>query len=175
MPTLKQQPSRVKAQKPGIRSYLYIALLDIFNVIQVPTPGTGVGVNATITTDHTFKTTTPGTNGFIKIPLAGLENGKFNFKSEGNFPAMKEMTSFEANTVGLSTEQLEMIEAIGGQPCIALVTAADCKEPTVWQAGCECDPVIINWEFTTDNNILKLSGQSECAPNKYTGAITLQS
>jgi hypothetical protein len=88
---------------------------------------------------------------------------------------MKEMTSFEANTVGLSTEQLEMIEAIGGQPCIALVTAADCKEPTVWQAGCECDPVIINWEFTTDNNILKISGQSECAPNKYTGVITLQS
>jgi hypothetical protein len=35
--------------------------------------------------------------------------------------------------------------------------------------------VIINWEFTTDNNILKISGQSECAPNKYTGVITLQS
>lgn len=177
MALLKAQPGRNKAKNVGISANLYIAPVDLFQVIQKPAVLVGAGVSlgdeATIVTAHTFKTATPA-NGFVKIPLVGINNGKFEIKTEGEFPAEKIVSSFEGIAVGLSAEQLEMIKRLKGQNMIVLLEDAECENGKVYQLGCDCKPVAsLKFDYNTDDNKLKISGSAECIPNIYTGAITL--
>ena len=173
MGVLKRQPGRVKASPADIASYIYIASRDTFNVLSKPVPSTTPGDEATIAADHTFVTATPA-NGFIKIPCTGNKNGKFSVKTEGEFPAQKVVSSFEGNAVGLSAEQIEIMQRLMGIPVIVLISSAKCENPTVYQIGCDCNSINgLMFEFDTDSNVWKISGSSNCFPAVYTGAITL--
>jgi hypothetical protein len=178
--TLKAQPKRVKAKQPGMGGYIWVALLDQFNIIQQPPPtgtGTVAGDEALITATHTFITTgitAPSVNGFIKIPLIPSKSGKFGFKSEGEYPAEKTVADIEAMAVGLDRVQVEMIKRMKGQNVLMLMQDAECDNPVIWQIGCDCKPVdSMKFEFSSDNNELKITGKAECILNEYQGAITL--
>lgn len=175
---LKGQPTRAKAKQAGIGGYLWIASLEEFNVLQKPLPtgtGTTAGDEATITGNHTFKTNAgTTTNGFIKFPLVPTKSGKWEMKTEGDYPSEKVVSSFEVMATGINAVQLEMIKRIKGYNLIALIQDAECDDETIYQIGCDCKPVdSIKVEFSSEDNILKLSGKAECVANEYAGTITL--
>lgn len=178
MSRLKAQPTRVQAKEPGMGGYLWIADVDMFNVIQKPLPvftGTVAGDEATITGTHTFKTGMgPATNGWIRIPLIPTNSGKFMSKRDGEFPSEKTVSSFEAQAVATNATQLEMLRRFKGKNIIALVQDAECNGETVYQIGCECKPCDgLKFEIDSETNIVKLTGSAQCDLAVYTGTITL--
>ena len=177
---LKAQPIRTKARQPGMGGYIWVGLLDQFDVIHKPLAtgtGTVAGDEGVITGTHTFivpLVSPPTTNGLIKIPLIPTKSGKFGFKTEGDYPAEKIVSDIEAMAVGLSKIDIEMIKRLKGQPIIAFVQDAECDDETIYQVGCDCKPVdSMKFEFSSDNNELKITMKAECIVNEYAGALTL--
>lgn len=177
MAKLKRQPVRVTAREIGLGGYLYIADIDDFLVLQKPASigaGTTVGDEATITSDHTFKTSPTGL-GFIKIPLLGTNKGKLDFKTTGEYPAKTSESMIEALTVGTNAEQIEMVKRLKGREIIALIEDAECGDERVFQVGCDCKKASLDFEYTTSNNEMKITVKAACLPNVYDGLITLMS
>ena len=178
MTKVKVQPTRVQAKEPGMGGYLWIADIDMFNVIQKPLPtftGTTAGDEATITGTHTFKTVGGiTTNGWIKIPLIPTNSGKYMTKREGDHPSKRTASSFEGQAVGLDAPQLEVLKRFKGRNILALVQDAECGNEKVYQIGCDCKPVDeLGYEFDSENNIVKLTGSAQCDLAVYSGTITL--
>lgn len=175
MSIIKFAPKRKQATQSGMGSTLCIALLDHFDSLkEAPTTGTAAGDTATITDTHTFKTVGGKAMGFIKIPLMATNNGKYDMKTEGDNPAApKFVSSFEGMAVGLEPAQIEWIQALKGQNCIVLVRDAECSSGVFMQIGCDCKPVeALTFEWSSDNNQLKIAGKAECILKQYKGAIT---
>lgn len=174
MATIKFAPQRKQATQAGLGSTLCIALLDHFDSLkEAPTTGTAAGDTATITDTHTFKTVGGKAMGFIKIPLMATNTGKYDMKSEGEFPSEKTVSSFEGVAVGLSAEQVEWIRGLKGQNCIVLVRDAECGNGRFVQIGCDCKPVeSLKFEWSSEDNKLKIMGKAECELKDYKGVIT---
>lgn len=178
---IKFLPKAKKAGEPGMGADLYIALLDDFNVLQSPsTLETFAGETATIVDTHSFKQPVPAvpglTVGFLRIPLTATKSGNYSTKQEGEFPAQMTVSEFSGRAVGLDAAQIEWLKKVKGQHVIVIVKEADCKGGKMYQIGCDCKPVeSLNFEFSSENNELKLSGKAECDLAEYKGTLTLHS
>jgi len=174
MSILKFKPTSKQATQPGMGGTIYLAPIDVFDAIATaPSTGTVAGATTTIVDDHTFITIATKMQGFVKIPLIATKSGKYGFKTEGDFPAEKTVSEFEAMAVGLDATQTEWIKALKGKPMIALIEDAECQAGRIVQIGCKCKPVAsVKFEWSSDNNELKMTGSAECMLNDYQGVIT---
>lgn len=182
---IKFLPKAKKAGEPGMGADLYIALLEDFDQLKSPSSlETFEGETATIIDTHTFKPWSgpvpPGgptkVVGFLRIPLTATKSGNYSTKQEGEFPAQMTVSEFQGRAVGLDASQIEWLKKIKGQHVIVIVKEADCKGGKMYQIGCDCKPVeSLNFEFSSENNELKLSGKAECDLAEYKGTLTLHS
>jgi hypothetical protein len=163
MALLATLPAEVTPPKQKI-TQLLIAAIEYFTTIQSETAGV-------IGTAHTFS----GTDGFYEIPMNPRDQGQLKFETSGEYPITKETTTVMANIVGLSVDQILMVQAMKGKTLMAMVKDGNCGASGFrWQVGCKCYPATLTKaEYDTESLTLKLEISSNCLPIKYTSTITL--
>jgi hypothetical protein len=175
---IKFEPKEKGSSQPGLGSTLYVALKSWFDEIkEAPTTGTVAGQIVEIVDDHTFKNRADAPTkkyGFVKIPLMPVKTGEWDFKQDGEFPAVITSSSVKAAAVGLSAEQVEWIQGLSNKNAIIILEEKECQgvKKRV-QIGCDCNPIPnVKFAYSSKDNILNIEAMAECHVRWYKGAIS---